>query len=857
MTYPNSDKSPELPHPEATLPEKIELGEAQLNDISLDGLLAEIFNAPRATHEATERILRRISGNSSDAPPEVDPTSEGKARVITTKSRFSAADLELAIQSAQRDRRSKVDESRSRKATRRRRAILTLVSTTGIAASLMTAAFLVWKSSPNASNPSVGGTDSATATNQSSPLTDSSSAENRIANSFGSSIAHNTSEPKPEVLPGSSDSRPSVASPRPSSDSEIASSIGSSPTNSSTSNRSPHPDDPTLSANNLSRSAMNAQTEPPANLLSNQVDAGLVGNGLINTAAISVINHQFEDMWKDVSSNSSNLRLSTPNAISEQHVASRPDLLVNRIASLLIGRLPTSSELEAIRQENLLKTRSISEDHAQWVDAIAYRWLASDEFSHTWGNALSNFYRGGYPIDNADREQAREFDDWLTEQVKLNASLRDIQKQALRGISDKTHPSRFLVDHWSKLAQAAPSKPTSANASSAKLSAPQQAKARNGKIAPESWIGLNENESTVLTGLTNLFLQVTDNPMLACSQCHQQSQPLNDANPSANFGGEVAVITSRTAKPVSYGSISALLLNVLESNNRELFAKDDEDRAVKLTPAFPNGKRASATDTVDTLLTTWVEEGSHSQRGLVNSLWKSFFAVPLVAPEERFGSTSTSSREELLNYISQQASDHNASVRQLVYWMLHSAPTLQPEITLDIQNVIALSQEDLQSLRTRIELQHVLVHRPRRGSSVEEFVNQLLPVQQEIQDRALLAQPSSSQSSNKKKPNTTDRITADGLSREDLEMPAGEQIGKAQLIYGAPSVQVADLATRLSESPLSEAELIEHTYGVLRGRKPSSAEQAIWSASRLKEFAKPEATLRIFSGVSAFEYPNQ
>ena len=877
MTIPNSDNTPELPHHQANSPEELAsnepmLDDAILNDLTLiDGLLPEIFDAPRATREATERIMRRINGSSSEASNNDGPTSDSNDQVTSPTSRFTTADLERAIQSAQRDRRSRVDISRARKATKRRRAILTMVSATGLAASLMTTAFLVWKPFSNTSNQSFDVTDSKKSTLRNSNLTDSSSSENRTTSDSESSITRNTSDLKNESLTRDAEGTQSVASSNTPSDSEIASPVGSNPTKSSISL-------PSAIANDSNRSAMNAPNEPATALLGSEFDAGLVGNGLINTAAISVINHQFEDMWKEVAfstsnPSSSNLRVASPNALSEQHVASRSDLLVNRIASLLVGRSATSSELEAIRQENLLKTRSLSDNHSQWVDAIAQRWLASDEFSQTWGNALSSFYRGGYPVDAADRQQARDFDGWLTEQVKLNASLRDIQKQVLGGLSDKSHPARFLVGHWSKLAQAAPPLPTPAssepassspeNSAITNLSGSQQAKARDGKTAPQSWIGLNEQESTALTGVTNLFLRITDNPMLACSQCHQQSQPLNTANQTSYVGGEVAVITGRSARPVSYGSVSALLLNVLESNQRELFTKDEEDRAVKLTPAFPNGKRASASDTTDSLFTTWVEEGSHSQRGLVNHLWKSFFGVPLVAPEEQHGPASTSSREELLNYISQQASDQNVPVRQLVYWMLHASPTLQPEVALDIQNVIALSQADLRTLRTRIELQHVMIHRPINASSIEEFVKQLLPVQQEIRDRALLAQPSSRESSTANKQDTADRTAAEvaakanGLTKDSREAMARQQLGYAQLIYAVPSVQVADLAKRFSESTFSQSELIDHTYGVLRGRKPSSAERAIWNASRLKEFAKPDAALRILSGVSAFEYPTE
>ena len=830
MTQPNSDKTPKLPPHEATSPE-----ESELNEISLDGLLPEILSGPRSTCEATERILQRLSGNAIEASKEGGPATGDKFRVTNPSSRFSAADLERAIQSAQRDRRTKVDANRSRTASERRRTILTVVSATGLAASLMTAAFLTWKSSPNAFNQNVGSTDDTKSIQRNSPAMDSATAENRTPNGSVASIASNTAASKQETLPESSRSAGTESSSRALANSEIASSISTDP----------------------SRSAVNAPTETPTTSLGSGFDAGLVGSGLINAAAISVINHQFEDMWKGLAANSSNIRLSTPNAISEQPVASRSDLLVDRIASLLVGRSATSSELEAIRQENLLKTRNSNEDHSQWVDAIAHRWLSSDEFSQSWGNALSSFYRGGYPVEPADLEQAREFNSWLAQQVKLNASVRDIQKQVLIGLSDKAHPARFLVGHWSKLAQFTSASPTSKSSSTSTSSAEQQPTSLHGKVAPQSWIGFNEKQSTALHGVTRLFLEVTDNPTLACSQCHQQSQPLNAVNPASNIGGEVTVVANRTAKPVSYGSISALVLNVLEPNQQELFKKDDEDRAVKLSPVFPNGKRASSTDSPDALVTAWIEEGSHSQRGLVNSLWNTFFGVPLVAREERFGAASTSSREELLNYVSQQASDQNASVRQLVYWMLHSAPTLQPEVPLDIENIIALSQEDLQSLRNRIELQHVMVHRPTQEGSIEEFINRLLPAQQDIQDRALLAQPSSSKSSTSTNPNTPNRTADAGLAKVHSASSAGQQIGKAQLIYSAPPMQFTELAARFSESNLSQAELIEHTYGFLRGRMPSSAEQAIWSTSRLKEFSKQEAALRILSGVSAFEYPSE
>jgi len=166
MTIPNSDNTPELPHHQANSPEELAsnepmLDDAILNDITLiDGLLPEIFDAPRATREATERIMRRINGSSSEASKNDGPTSDSNDQVTSPASRFSAADLERAIQSAQRDRRSRVDISRTRKATKRRRAILTLVSTTGLAASLMTTAFLVWKPFSNTSNQSFDVTDS-------------------------------------------------------------------------------------------------------------------------------------------------------------------------------------------------------------------------------------------------------------------------------------------------------------------------------------------------------------------------------------------------------------------------------------------------------------------------------------------------------------------------------------------------------------------------------------------------------------------------------------------------------------------------------------------------------------------------
>jgi hypothetical protein len=87
-------------------------------------------------------------------------------------------------------------------------------------------------------------------------------------------------------------------------------------------------------------------------------------------------------------------------------------LTADRIARLLLHRVATDSELEAIRLDKL------SEDAS--LERLVASWISSDEFDRVWSARLANFYMGGR-IESS--QQAVVFREWLATQIELTAAL--------------------------------------------------------------------------------------------------------------------------------------------------------------------------------------------------------------------------------------------------------------------------------------------------------------------------------------------------------------------------------------------------------------------------------------------------
>ena len=800
----------------------------------LDGLLDELLGRQAPTVPSFESLLRRDSNKESNSP-----------------SRFTPQEIENALFAAQRDRSYKTATKASDPKSQRHRNPWLVWSS--IAAALLGVSLVLWRdpSSPiSQTKPSASGSASnheipsqsitnITQDQQRTHSPASDSPKNAIAQmgktGLGNTGLGNTGLGNTAL--GNTEQKsidPTMEA------SKIASMPNASPI---------HTQTPPLSAPTRNNPARQNKPTPqsqtadlPDNRLGTESDRNI----------IAVIDHQFEDMWRKIPNQKASIR------------SQAPSNAIDRMAQYLLSRPANPTELEAMRQANLLGDKEGSKYKADWIDAVAGRWINSEEFARQWAKRLSNFYRGEYPIRSDQLERAKAFELWLAGRIHEDTSLSTIQTEVLEGLWKAEHPARFLVDHWTELAAR----------SSARRPQAHEPGTSQASRSPQSWVELPERQHVTLTGLTHLFLRITDNTNLACAQCHQKSgnlagQPMPSANvqpsviPSIQdrmnedslYAGEQYVRTEKTAKPIALGSIAALLVGIIEPERKELFTRDAEDRLIKLLPVNPDGTRIAEHQSRADAMAQWAQRGSHSQRGPINALWKSFFGVHLVRPSERFATSQPSSRHDLLEFLSQQSTAHNASLRQLAYWMLHSAPTRQPDVSLVANDLQTLDSDILRDLANRVELQflqivpagtHPLTQEDPQQSpanSLEKFVSQTIPPPQELQQRALLAQPIT-------------QPTLQNVTQAPLEKQSPTELRRAmtELFIACPPNELTLLEFQWSINTLTQSSLIDHAYLMLRGRLPSDLEMETWNQSHLEQYVRADAIRRLTGAVANFEY---
>ena len=510
----------------------------------------------------------------------------------------------------------------------------------------------------------------------------------------------------------------------------------------------------------------------------------------IDRQIISVIDSQFQLVWKQAG------MLDEPTL--------KRTLPTERIALLLLDRFPTSSELESIRRGKLS------------TDQVVQEWIAADEFNRVWAGKLARFYTGGRSIP---METQLAFLEWLKQQIQGDVPIREIQRQVLLGLRNPQHPAYFLRDVWSQKASG---------------------------IAADSarWVGLSETQSTKLTGLSQLFLSVTGNSSIVCTQCH-----LGDATSTPSWLAE----SIATAPPVVFDSIAAMMLPSFDSARVELFTKQEDDRVSKIAVRFPDGKRVGNEVAFEEVISAWVEQGSHSQSSMVNALWKEFFGDALhlglgldsaVAPQEK---------SDLVGYLSKQVVEQQAGVRQFVYWILMSEPARQNEEEVSRTEYLAMDSQKLSDyLMRRGSLKSLVIREgatSRLGSkSLEGFVLQLFPEQPDWLERSLLAQPSSLQGSPNKSGGTSNAVAS-----MDLPSASDRDLLQAELRYRAASDQVRRWGRLLSESELPEDQMIQHVYLISKHRFPTDQELGAWMRSAWSKSERFSSVLRMLTGVDSYE----
>jgi hypothetical protein len=529
---------------------------------------------------------------------------------------------------------------------------------------------------------------------------------------------------------------------------------------------------------------------------------------------VSVIDSQFQQIWKSLGMPQSDM------VSGGQASLKKRGLTADRIARLLLHRVATDSELEAIRLDKL------SEDSS--LERLVASWISSDEFDRVWSARLANFYMGGR-IESS--QQAVVFREWLATQIRDDVPLEQVQRQVLLGLSQADHPAYFLVDYWSDRGDRWSLPPNS----------PQVA-----------WVGYGDSEVKRLEGLSHLFLKVTSNPAMVCTQCHGTegtSAPswFADRVAMGTGSGGGSGIGSVGSKSVDFDSIAALMVGIAQPGVSELFQRQQDDQVRKIAARFPDGKRVGSELSFEQAIDGWLEQGSHSQSGLLNALWRGFFGVGLESAFGLDGAVALEARRDLVGYLGKQVVERGAGLRRVVYWMLMSDPARQAEESLTYAQYMVMDAQRLQDYLQRQAVFKSLVLDDSRSAVRDEawlvgYASALFPEQADGLERSFLAQPSNQvQGGNK-------RASSEGQA---VQWPGG--LLQAELGYRAAGDRARRWAGLLSASELSQSALIDHAYLMTKHRFATAREIRAWSSTSWTKSERSSAVLKLLMGVASLE----
>jgi len=534
-----------------------------------------------------------------------------------------------------------------------------------------------------------------------------------------------------------------------------------------------------------------APSTPSNSIASKPETSKFVLGGPRDQEVISVIDSQFQQIWKQL-------------GLLDTNAKQRP-LTAERTARLLLNRAPTSTELEAIRRESASIPRSV--DNKGQAGTVE-QWILSDEFNRIWADRMAQFYIGHR---GSTGESYNLFRDWIEEQIRQDIPIVEIQRQVLLGLFKQDHPAYVLANQWVEASQR--SSGTSAR-----------------------WVGLSEAQSSRLKGLSRLFLNATGNVSIGCTECHSMQ---SDQSPNWLAG----------ASSVGFDSIAALMVQASEPSRSELFTKEQDDRISKIPSRLPDGKRAGNELSTDQVIGRWVEQGSEAQSGLINSIWRDFFGQVLHSKLGLDSGLATEDRKDLMEYLGKQVLEHRAGVRQIVYWMVMSEPARSGQEALNFSQYMAMDSKKLQDYAMRLGVLNTVAIEPygfqeSSHKSIDTFASKLFPEQPDWLERSLLAQPAGQLGTPSESAKGTTRVAS-----SDTESLLDLRFLRADLQYRFAGQQLRELARMLAESKLSDEQIVEHSYLMSKHRFPSDQELKAWKASSWAKSERSSSVLRLIVGI--------
>jgi|GEM_PF-2544529 len=560
------------------------------------------------------------------------------------------------------------------------------------------------------------------------------------------------------------------------------------------------------------RIARNEGTERPTLDPKLPVSPPLVLGTNLDREVTSVIDQQFEHLWK---------RLGI-----EAQPSTDAERLENRLAMILVGRLPTNAERESIR-------RSSQEEH-RGLSNIAKQWIESDEFDRHWGSLLTTYYLGGLPPSESESEARQAFQSWVEQSVRSNLSLGNIEREIIvasvpatkpvDGIFTNPSPAAHWRNHWI-----------------ARRPAQTQTILANSSATP---VGLSADQVSALDGLTLQTLRLAGRSDAACVRCHTEKGNARPIDPN-RLASLQSLPPATATDPKLYASVASAFMRSVGSSKDDLYFTDTEQRMTMATHLLPDGKRLVNGDNAQTQLGDWFANSATPRSAMVDFVWSQLLGQPLLPSAGLSATEGLDERRDLVQFLAQKSQEHGQGLKPLVYWIAMSSPLFMREPLNDPNQYLKMDASTL----ARYENEKKTFARyagvaPRREGRqpLEMLADWIRPTSGSRIENPLLAQPSNGV-------NPSGRI---GATMTDVT--PWSQWSPARLAFEmstqAPLVSLVSLSEQLAASPLTDDQIIEHAFLIDQSRLPQA-----WEHQRIAEVFDPsesdraKSTLRLLSAL--------
>lgn len=481
---------------------------------------------------------------------------------------------------------------------------------------------------------------------------------------------------------------------------------------------------------------------------------------------VAVIDQQLEHLWD-------RLKI-TPGKLTDLRA------LEDRLAWVLIGRLPTDTEREWGRKAGAANP---SLDAA---NALAQRWIESEEFDRHWASALSDYYLDrSMPID--DKDALKVFDAWLQQSIQQNESLGQIEGRLVSSDLQGNDPSAFWLRRW--------------------IAAGKKSNAKLLAASGRSPAGRTLDQWSALETLALQGSRISGVPAIPFSAI--TSETLSTETVLGNAAAFASVFNP--AQPKS-------------ADKKGLYVSDGEGRVTLVTPVSPDGKAIPNSEDPRAGLAKWFEDSSLARKPMVDFVWKRLVGQPLVPTIGLTDSEGFEDRKDLLDFLAQEAQTQQAGLRQIVSWIVMSSPMSFESRSVNAQEFLALDPSVLASLQQRTRLFANYPATTENGRALDRLnaLSRWTKTSEGNPSSGVLAQTAT---------NPTGAKNPSNIGKQPL--PSDPQTALAwtsdrityEISHQHPYERINEVSLQLAESSLDWETVVERAFLACLSRYPSAEER--------------------------------